>query len=83
MGKVGPPEVLQINRPQLSPEALGARQFRPGPKSPEELRPALGKTLLSDNVIEKKLPLVFLVRNRRTVYIQILPSAISWATRAV
>ena len=61
VGEVGPPKILQVDRPQLPAQSLRPGQLLPGLEVPEKLRPTLREIAVADNIFEKELPLVVTV----------------------
>ena len=66
--EIGPPEVFKIKRPELPAQPLRPGQLFPVLEVLEELRPTFGEVVTSDNIIEKKLPLVVTVCDHFTVF---------------
>ena len=51
VGEVGPPEVTEVDRPELLPKPLRACERGPAPEVLEELRPKLGEVVPALNVL--------------------------------
>ena len=66
--EVGPPKILQVDRPELPAQSLRPGQLLPGLEVPEELRPTLGEIAVADNIFKKKLLLVIAVGDRFTIF---------------